>query len=50
MKILNNKKAQLGWIETKFFLTGLIVGIVVALVVVYLGTKGIIPFKIPLIC
>jgi len=45
-----NKKAQLGWIETKFFLVGLIIGIIITLVLVYLGAKGILPFKIPLVC
>ncbi len=42
-----NKKGQLGPIEFKFFIIGLIIGLIVALVLVYLGTKGIIPFKIP---
>ena len=46
MKILN-KKAQLGMIELKFFFIGLVVGLIVALVLVFLGTKGILPFKIP---
>ena len=47
MRILKSKKAQLGMIELKFFFIGLIIGIIIALVVVFLGTKGIIPFKIP---
>ena len=42
-----NKKAQLGMIELKFFFIGLVIGLIVALVVVFLGTKGILPFKIP---
>lgn len=42
-----NKKGQLGPIEFKFFIIGLIIGLVGALVLVYLGTKGILPFKIP---
>lgn len=46
MKLFKNKKAQLGFIELKFFFMGLVLGIIVALVLVYLGTKGII-FKIP---
>lgn len=46
MKLFKNKKGQLGFIELKFFFIGLILGIIVALVLVYLGTKGII-FKIP---
>ncbi len=46
MKLFKNKRAQLGAIELKFFFLGLIVGLIGALVLVYLGTKGII-FKIP---
>lgn len=41
-----NKKAQLGFIEFKYFIVGFLIGLIVALVLVYLGTKGII-FKIP---
>lgn len=44
------KKAQLGWIEFKYFLGGLIVGLIITLILVLLGTKGILPFKIPLVC
>jgi hypothetical protein len=50
MKIFNNKKAQLGWIEFKYFMTGLVIGIIIALILVLLGTKGILPFKIPFVC
>jgi len=46
-KFSNNKKAQLGIIEFKYFISGLIIGIIVGVVLVYLGTKGILPFKIP---
>ena len=42
-----NKKAQLGWIEMKFFLMGLLVGLIAGLVLVFLGAKEILPFKIP---
>jgi len=42
-----NKKAQLGFIEFKFMLLGLVIGLVLGIVLVYLGTKGIMPFKIP---
>ncbi len=45
-----NKRGQLGIIEFKYFMSGLFFGIIVALVLVLLGTKGIIPFKIPLVC
>jgi len=44
------KRGQLGIIEFKYFIVGLIVGIVLGLVLVYLGTKGILPFKVPLVC
>ena len=47
MKVFRNKKAQLGFIELKFFFIGFIIGLIVALVLVYLGAKGILPFKIP---
>ncbi|MDO8655915.1 MAG: hypothetical protein Q7K45_01640 [Nanoarchaeota archaeon] len=45
-----NKRGQLGIIEFKYFMVGLIIGIVVGLVLVLLGSKGVIPFKIPLVC
>ncbi len=45
-----NKRGQLGWIEFKFFLFGLLGGIIVGLVLVYLGNMGVIPFKIPVVC
>ncbi|MBI2146560.1 hypothetical protein HYU22_04430 [Candidatus Woesearchaeota archaeon] len=45
-----NTKGQLGVIEFKFFFIGLIIGIILAWVLVLLGTKGAIPFKIPLVC
>ena len=45
-----SKKGQLGVIEGKFFFMGLLVGILVALVLVYLGTAKILPFSIPLVC
>ncbi len=45
-----SKKAQLGIIEAKFFFMGFFVGIIGGLVLVFLGTKKIIPFEIPLVC
>jgi len=45
-----NKRGQLGVIEFKFFMYGLIIGIIIAFVLVLLGNKGVIPFKIPLVC
>ena len=47
MKVMTNRKAQLGAIELKFFIYGLVLGIIVGLVLVFLGTKGALPFKIP---
>jgi hypothetical protein len=45
-----NKKGQLGIIEFKYFMVGLLIGIVIALILVTLGSKGILPFKIPFVC
>ncbi|MBS3166540.1 hypothetical protein J4444_05440 [Candidatus Woesearchaeota archaeon] len=45
-----DKRGQLGIIEFKFFFYGLVFGLLVAFVLVYLGTTGVIPFKIPLVC
>ncbi len=45
-----NKKGQLGYIEGKFFIVGFLIGLVGGLALVFLGTKKIIPFKIPLVC
>lgn len=44
-----NKKAQLGIIEFKFFMFGLVAGLIIALVLVALMNGGVIPFKLPLI-
>lgn len=45
-----SKKGQLGLIEFQYFLVGFGIGLVAGLVLVYLGTTGILPFKIPLVC
>ena len=46
-----NKKGQLGIIEAKFFFMGLAIGIVLAVVLVFLLNKGIIPlFKLSFLC
>ncbi len=45
--IIMNKKGQLGAIEFKYFLVGLLIGVVLTLILVLLGSKGILPFKIP---
>ena len=48
--VLLDKRGQLGWIEFQYFLGGLAFGFVAALVLTFLGTIGILPFQIPLIC
>ncbi len=45
-----NKKGQLMGIELKFFFVGLLIGIVIAIVVLYLSAIDIIPFSIPWVC
>ena len=45
-----NKKGQLGMIEFKFFIYGMIMGVIGGLVLTYLGTAEIIPFHMPLVC
>ncbi len=45
-----NKRGQLGIIEFKYFMVGLFIGLIIALVVVALGTNGVIPFKVPFVC
>lgn len=45
-----NKRGQLGMIEFKFLLIGLVIGIIAGLILVLLGTKGVLPFKIPIVC
>ena len=37
------KRGQLGIIEFKFFIMGLFLGVIIALIVVFLGAKGVIP-------
>jgi len=41
--IFMNKKGQLGIIEFKYFFIGLILGIIIGAVVIYLSAKGTIP-------
>jgi len=44
------KRGQLGIIEFKFFMYGLIVGTLGSFVLTYLGTAKILPFQIPVVC
>lgn len=41
-----NKKAQLGFIEMKYFFIGLILGLVIGAILIYLIAKGTIPLGI----
>lgn len=45
-----DKRGQLGIIEFKFFIYGLFIGIILALILVFLGTVKVLPFQIPLVC
>jgi len=45
-----DKKGQLGMIEFQYFMVGFGIGVVAGLVLVYLGTIEVIPFKIPFVC
>lgn len=49
-KLCFSKKAQLGMIEFKFFFVGLVIAIIVAIVVIYLANKGILPFSMDFLC
>ena len=40
------KKGQLGWIEFKYFMGGLAIGLVVFVILMVLGNSGVIPFKL----
>ena len=44
------KKAQLGFIEAKFLLVGLVIGIILAIVLILLANKGVLPFKLTFLC
>ncbi len=40
------KKGQLGWIEFKYFISGVAIGLVIFIILMFLGNSGIIPFKL----
>jgi len=44
------KRGQLIQIEFHYFIVGFFIGLALGIVLVGLGTKGIIPFKIPFVC
>jgi len=45
-----DKKAQLGWIEAKWLIFGLIIGIIGTITLVLLANKGVLPFKLAFLC
>ena len=49
-KFIDSKKAQLGIIEAKFLLIGIVIGIILAVVLVLLANKGVLPFKLTFLC
>ena len=51
-EMLKFRKAQLGMIEAKYFIVGLLIGLIAGVVVVILSGKGIIPlgFLKSLVC
>ena len=49
-KFLSSKKAQLGIIEAKFFIYGLVIGAILIVALVLLANKGILPFQLTFLC
>ena len=45
-----NKKGQLSMYEFKWFFFGLLGGLILTFLVTFLGSRNILPFKIPVIC
>jgi len=41
------KRGQLGIIEFKYFIMGIFIGIIIALLLAYLGSSGVLPFSMP---
>jgi small basic protein len=50
MKLFKSIKAQLGIIEMKYFIIGLILGVIVGIVLIYLGNHGTIPLNMKFVC
>jgi hypothetical protein len=44
------RKGQLELIEAKYFIFGLLFGIIAGLVLIKLGMVKVLPFKIPFVC
>ena len=49
-EFIDSKKAQLGIIEAKFLLIGLVIGIILAVVIILLANRGVLPFKLSFFC
>lgn len=49
-KFIESKKAQLGFIEAKFFFIGFAIGIVLTILLIYLANKGVLPFRLRFLC
>jgi len=47
---MKSKRGQLGIIEAQYAIGGFFVGLIAALVLVYLGTMKVLPFQIPVVC
>ena len=47
---MKDRKGQLEFIEGKYFIIGLIFGIIAGLVLIKLGMVKVLPFKIPFVC
>ncbi|MBT4538824.1 hypothetical protein HOI26_05710 [Candidatus Woesearchaeota archaeon] len=45
-----NKRGQLGIIEFKYFIMGLIIGLIIMFVLAGLSCNGVLPFKFPWVC
>jgi|TARA_B100000315_G_C14558975_1_gene579596 heme/copper-type cytochrome/quinol oxidase subunit 4 len=46
-----NKKAQLGFIEFRFFFIGFIIAMILTIAVIYMANNGIVvPFKLGFVC
>jgi len=51
LNLWRSKKGQLGIIEMKFAVIGALVGLILAIVLIYLANNGIlIPFKLSFLC
>tara|TARA_Y100000310_G_scaffold308649_1_gene351976 strand:- start:614 stop:781 length:168 start_codon:yes stop_codon:yes gene_type:complete len=48
--MFKHKKAQLGILEFKWIIMGITLGIILAIAVIYMANKGILPFKLGFVC